>query len=166
MSKRIKLTKGKFAIVDDDDYSYLNRFKWYASESSEGANGLDWYATRRGGSRERDGFCVRMSDFLVSVPNGYRVFHRNKNTLDNRRVNLTAVPFYTSIHNQRKKKNTTSVYKGVCWNKNSKKWVSAVVSNKKRYWLGSFKSEKEAALAYNKKAEQLYGEFAYQNIVI
>lgn len=43
------------------------------------------------------------------------------------------------------------------------KWVSCIYANGKRKWLGSFKDEKKAALAYDIEATWLFGSFAYLN---
>jgi len=58
---------------------------------------------------------------------------------------------------------STSKYKGVHWYQMGNKWVSQVSKNSKRYYLGAFTCEKEAALAYNKKAKELFGEYANLN---
>jgi group I intron endonuclease len=73
-----------------------------------------------------------------------------------------------SITNQGKKNkfSATSKYVGVCWNRNKNKWQATIKKNKKCYNLGMFLSEEEAALAYNKKAIELYGENANINIIL
>jgi len=58
---------------------------------------------------------------------------------------------------------STSKYKGVCWSKRSGKWESKIICEGKGCYIGLFASEKEAALAYNKKALELNGEYAYLN---
>jgi hypothetical protein len=60
---------------------------------------------------------------------------------------------------------STSQYKGVSWNKKGRKWFAKIKKNSKVYHLGYFIDEKEAALAYNKKAFELNGEYAYLNKV-
>ena len=56
-------------------------------------------------------------------------------------------------------------YKGVYWDQSNKKYKTFITSEGKDYWIGRFKSEKEAALAYNKKAVELFGKFAKLNKV-
>ena len=59
----------------------------------------------------------------------------------------------------------TSKYKGVSFNKKRQKWSTEIMANKKKYFLGYFSSEKDAALAYNKKSEEINGKFAILNDV-
>lgn len=59
--------------------------------------------------------------------------------------------------------NSSSKYLGVSWDSNKKKWFSSICKNYKIIPLGRFDSEKDAALAYNKKAIELHGEFANLN---
>lgn len=67
--------------------------------------------------------------------------------------------------NRRGNKNTTSRYKGVYLQKKSGKWLSAIKKDGKKFFIGSFIFENEAALAYNKKAVELFGEYANLNII-
>ena len=60
-------------------------------------------------------------------------------------------------------RNNTSGYKGVMWRKNRQKWISKINKNKNRYYLGHFDCPIEAAKAYDKKAIELYGEYANLN---
>lgn len=89
------------------------------------------------------------------------VDHRNGNTLDNRRCNLrVCVQVNNSRNRSKSKKKYTSKYKGVYWNRG---WVSQIRVNYKAKYLGTFKSEEDAALAYNKAAVKYFGEFAKLN---
>ena len=60
-------------------------------------------------------------------------------------------------------RNAGSRYKGVCWHKRKKKWCVSICKSGKRAYLGPFDNETEAALAYDQKAKELFGEFAYLN---
>jgi len=68
-----------------------------------------------------------------------------------------------SAHNSPKKSFTTSIYKGV--HLKGSKWRARIHQNRVVYELGAFFDEKDAARAYNKKARELYGDLAYQNII-
>ena len=65
------------------------------------------------------------------------------------------------MRNQGPTKNSSSKYKGVSWNKANKRFLATISCDGKTYHLGTFKDEIEAAKAYDKKAKQLFEEFAY-----
>lgn len=159
--KQIRLTQGEFAIVDDEDFERLSKFKWHISK--RGNKRKHWYAERL--IREK-GKNIRfnMHRVLLDVPNGMEIDHRNGNGLDNRKCNLRIC---TRSQNQA---NSTahggsSKYKGVCWHRRDKIWESYIQPNGKMIYLGSFDSEVEAARAYNKAAVEHFGEFANINLI-
>jgi len=163
--KRIKLTQGKYAIVDDEDYPYLRKFNWIA-ECSNGSNIKEYYAARRITTCMGRGYLIGIEYFIMpSARNGgSKIVHKNYNSLDCRKENIEYRQNGVAVHNKRKTKiPKTSKYKGVHWNKINSNWVAKIGIDYKSLWLGVFQKEKNAAKAYNKKAKELYGEFAYQN---
>ncbi len=62
-----------------------------------------------------------------------------------------------------KENGKTSQYVGVYRNKRKQKWVAEIRKDRKRYFLGYYDSEKDAAKAYDKKAIELYGDKASTN---
>ena len=154
--KRIKL-KGtsKYAIIDSEDYKYLSRFRWIYN------GGV--FATLL---RDRIRYVlIPMSWFLMKAPRGgsYQICHKNKNDLDFRKNNLIVLFIGRKTHLARKRKFATSKYKGVSISRERKCWIAQISKDKKQYWIGCFKTEIEAGIAYNKKAKELYGGFAYRN---
>jgi hypothetical protein len=89
----IPLTKGKFAIVDDEDFERVAAFKWTASLESRATK---WYAVRWTRKHERGNarrVKVRLSHFVLgiapgSLEPGLVVDHLNDDGLDNRKSNL------------------------------------------------------------------------------
>lgn len=168
--KKIKLTFGKYALVDDEDYVYLSRFKWSAQRKDR-----DWYAITRFRTSEKSVMSmIYMHQFLIKIENCDCITFKNKNSLDYRKKNLFGVSKSVSLTRQRKRMkngyfNLTSKYKGVSgrrrknFKKGKKFWESRISKNGKTYYLGLFYSAREAAEAYNEKAKELYGQFAYQN---
>ena len=77
--KTLELTQGKVALVDDEDYESLSRFKWYAMHGSTGV----WYAVR---SVNRSTVC--MHAVIMKTPKGFHTDHLNGDGLDNQRSNL------------------------------------------------------------------------------
>jgi len=161
--KYIKLTQGKYAIVDDEDFEYLNQFKWYASK-----NRNTFYAKRNiylgGGSQNPKSTYEVMHRVILNISSKQKqVDHRNHNGLDNRRQNIRICTASENGQNRKSYKNTSSKYKGVSWHKKTKKWVAHITVNKKLLSLGYFKDEHNAARAYNNAAISHFGEYAYLN---
>ena len=92
-------------------------------------------------------------------PDNMVVDHINHDTLDNRRSNLRICTHKQNLANRKKHKLATSKYKGVRRINRKTPW-EAEISGK---YIGVFKTEKEAALAYNTKAKELFDQYAYLN---
>ena len=159
MSKTIELTRGKVALVDDEDFELVSRWRWVAMRNPKGGN---WYAIRR--DWEREGApTVYMHRVIIGARRGEHVDHRNGHGLDNRRANLrTASPQQNSM-NMRRKSNASSRYKGVSWNKSRSKWEVRIKADGKNLYLGRFADEEEAARSYDRAAVEHFGEFARTN---
>lgn len=91
--------------------------------------------------------------------------HINQIRDDNRWPNLRECTKSQNGANAEKNKNNTSGYKGVSWHKPTKKWLAKIRHKNKDFHLGCFKYPHEAAKAYNSKALELFGEFAYLNVI-
>lgn len=158
--KKIKLTKNKYAIVDDEDYPYLNRFNWHAAKK-----GNNYYAVMTKIKRKLGvDFGIYMHEFVINLNSYDCITFLNKNTLDYRKENLFGVSNGVKAARAKKRNGDhTSKYKGVCFRERTGLYEARITKNKKTYYLGSFKDEQKAAIAYNKKAKELYGKFAYQN---
>ena len=145
----LTLNKGK-VIVDKESIPKLQPYVWFIDEG---------YAR---GSVE--GVVVYMHRFLMQANDGDIIDHININSLDNRLCNLRLSCAGKNNHNKNKKENCTSKYYGVHKRKNGKFEVR-IRKDKVRYHVGTYNTEVEAALAYNKKAEELYGTFARLNVI-
>jgi hypothetical protein len=140
------------ALIDTDDVFIANSHKWCLS------NG---YA-----KSTINGKVVALHHVIIGViPSGMEVDHRNTNTLDNRRSNLRFATKSQNAANRPKPISNTSGYKGVSWDKRCKKWYTAIQYEGNGYFLGRFDDKLNAAMAYNEKAKELFGEFAYLNEV-
>lgn len=153
----IPLTQGLYALVDGEDYEELNRYKWCASKTSQ-----NYYASRR--IKQNNKITSQlMHRQILNNPKGMEIDHRNRCGLDNRKNNLRICSCSENHQNTTGKTNKTSIYKGVCWNKRHKQWYAQITHNQKTYYLGHFDNEVRVALAYDKKAKELQGEFICPN---
>jgi hypothetical protein len=149
----IPLTKGMVATVDAHDYARINRHRWYACKRGE-----KYYARRQEKRRY-----IYMHREICRAPAGMVVDHIDGNGLNNRNSNLRLCTVRQNMWNRRPT-GGRSVYKGVCRRVGRKKWAAQISRRGRRYHLGYFDSEIEAAKAYDKKARELFGEFAYLNL--
>lgn len=157
--KKIELTQGKFTIVDDEDFEELNKHKWHYAGG---------YARRNKRLENGKRKIVFMHRELMETPEGFETDHINGDRLDNRRSNLRIV---TKEENQRntKARKGVSRFKGVSYYKTKRHktgyWIARIQVDGKVKKLGYFKSEIEAAKAYNRAALKHYGEYARINEV-
>lgn len=151
---RIELTRGKFAIIDDDDYFWIKAWKWSCNDQG--------YARR---IRKVKGKCheVRMHRAIVAAPLGLDVDHIDGNRLNNRKSNLRLSTRSQNHFNRKPRQKTASGYKGVSWSKD--RWMVRVVIGGRSKNIGKFNCKHDAAEAYNAAASREYGEFAKLNII-
>jgi len=150
--KEIQLTQGKVALVDDEDYDWINGFKWHYTHFG--------YA----GHRTDIKTIVLMHRLILCAPKGMEVDHKNRDKLDNRRDNIRLCTRGQNNANRGVSRGS-SKYKGVFWETRSKRWRAEAAKDKVVYTVGRFRDEKEAALAYNKKTLELWGEYARTNVI-
>lgn len=154
--KKIPLTQGKVALVDDEDYGWLMAMgSWHASIKGSG-----WVAQKRHKGKIR-----RMHRIILDAPDHLHVDHINHQTLDNRRCNIRLCTRSQNLQNMRKKSEATSKYKGVDWCETRGRWRAQIKFDGKEIHLGYFANEGVAAKVYNKAAQQHFGEFAFLNDV-
>ncbi len=115
--------EGLFAIVDDDDFEYLNKYKW----SITGRVGYSKYAVSHIGDKN-----ITMHRFIMKAKKGEMIDHIDGDGLNNQKSNLR---FCTNSENQKNKKpkvGGTSKYLGVSLHSPNNKWVAKIVINKKQ----------------------------------
>ena len=156
----IALTRGKFAIVDAEDYERLSQYRWFCLSCQWG-----FYAARNSRKNESDKRrTILMHKEIVSAPDGFLIDHINNNSLDNRKSNLRPATPSQNICNRRlSKAGCYSQYRGVTWDKRKNKWMAHITHEKKSIFLGYFNSEIDAAHAYDQAAIKYHGEFARLN---
>ena len=157
--KIIPLTKGQNAIVDAVDYDFLNRWNWCAIRFKTSRS---FYAKRGLHSGES----ILMHRVILGCKPGEEGDHWNHNTLDNRRENLRKCTHEENQRNMKMRKDNTSGFKGIVWDKRTGKWAVRVgfKSAKNGYkWVGRFSSRQEAARAYDEAAKKYHKQFAHLN---
>lgn len=156
--RAIQLTQGKETWVDEELYDELNQLKWYYHK------GYAARTERSGGKR----VTVYMHRYIMKPPKDLVVDHINGDRLLNTKDNLRTC---TRAENNRNMRNTfsrkssklCSVFKGVYRAKGERKWSAQIRKNGRQIHIGYFLSEIDAALAYDKKAKEIFGEFASPN---
>lgn len=159
--KEIQLTRGMVAMVDDEDFKQLNQFKWKANPGHS-----TFYASRNIYVSKGKWRTEIMHRVIMGVTDSKKMIdHRDHNGLNNQKSNLRVCTNKQNIYNTKSRKNSTSKYLGVSWKPSIKRWHVMIQKDGKFKYLGVYKDEKLAALAYNKEAEILFGEFANLNVV-
>lgn len=153
--KEIILSRGQVAIVDDEDYEWLNQWKWYFVPDR--VNG--GYAVHFDKSI---GKLVSMHRVIMNHPQGLQVDHINGIKTDNRRSNLRLVTRTQNAQNVRKSKKTKNKYKGVV-QVSKTSWIAQITVNRVPIKVGLYKSPVWAARAYDRAARKYFGEFASTN---
>lgn len=149
----LSMSNTNLTVLIDDTDEWLRQWSWYCVEDRPGH-----YAIRRVSDS------IYLARFLLGVTDpAIEVDHKNGNTLDNRRTNLRLATRSQNACNAAPYKGGKSKFKGVSWHKSNKGWQACITKNSKRYYLGCYPTEIEAAQAYDSAAIELHGEFARLN---
>lgn len=157
--KRIPLTQGQFALVDDEDYDFLMKWKWYALK------GKNTFYAVRDIQIDKKKKTIWLHRVIMNIPEGMFTDHKDHDGCNNQRYNLRNCTKSQNNRNRKKVEGCSSKFKGSCWNKRAKSWFAYIKVGPKLKSLGYFKNEIEAALAYNIAAKELFKEFAELNEV-
>jgi hypothetical protein len=159
--KEVFLTRGYVALVDDEDYGNVMRYRWYVLKARKCRRTP--YATRKGKRGETP--IVSMHRHIL----GNRwpeIDHINGNGLDNRRSNLRPCNRSQNLANSRDRDRKWSHYRGVTFCEESGRWHAQLQYRGKHRHLGTFLCEEDAAAAYDLAARRYFGDFAVTNDVL
>ena len=157
--RRIKLTRGKYAIVDVDDFERLNKYKWHCTHYNYAKRAI--YKKYKKGRKKVE---IYMHKEVCPAPSGMVADHINRNSLDNRKANLRPATQKQNVWNRKFiRKGGKTRYNGIRWDKNREKWQVRLTVNGRRESFGYYADEIEAAKAYDRVVEKYRGEFAVLN---
>ena len=160
--KKINISTKKypntFTMVDDEDFEYLNQWKWLCS------NNLYVIKVFYNRKEQKKTFKL-MHREIMKIPKGMYTDHINHDTLDNRKCNLRICTNQENSFNSKLNKNNTSGYKGVSWEERRKKWRASINKNQKQIHSRYFDNELKAAKQYDIWAKELFKQFANFNVI-
>lgn len=164
--KEIKLTRGKVALVDDEDYEIVSQYKWSAVKGASST----WYARAYKPQTKKKSYLMMHRLIMNIQDNALHIDHINHDGLNNCKNNLRIATARQNQRNSRSRLGSTSNYLGIYLqtvkykNKTYNYWHSQIRGfNSEVIFLGTYKSEIEAARAYDEAAKKYHGEFANLN---
>ncbi len=160
--KKIKLSQGKYALVDDTDYEFLSQYKWSVSKTRKTFYAIKSLVINKKTNKRQTLIMHRM---IMNTPKDMHTDHINGNGLDNRRKNLRICTSMQNSWNSRTAKNNKSGYKGVCFIKYRNKYKAQICHNRKIVFLGYFTQKADAAIAYNNASKIFHGAFSNLNVI-
>lgn len=138
------------ALISLEDIEKVGQYRWCV-------NGKGYVCNRNMGY---------LHQFIKNPSEGMVVDHKNHNKLDNRRDNLRLCTQDDNCKNLSKASNNTSGYKGVSYDKGMDKYRAKIVCDGIVYYLDCHVDKISAARAYDRRAIELYGEYANTNFPI
>jgi hypothetical protein len=144
--------EGTECVVDDDVFEWASTKRWRINDSG--------YFVCGGGNNKK-----RLHRLIMNEPEGFDIDHVNGNKLDNLRSNLRICSRQENNYNRGVRSDNTTGFRGVWFDKRTGRFRCEIKKEGKKYSLGTYKTAAEAANAYNYKATELFGEFAWLNEV-
>ena len=157
--RKIALSRGLFALVDEADFDLVSRHKWHAHDGYDGKV----YAATWDGMKDGKRVRILMHRLIARTPDGLDTDHRDGDGLNNQRYNLRPATRAQNMWNRKPNKKGSSKHKGVGWHKQHQKWVASIQVSKVRSHLGLFDNEEDAAAAYQKRAAIEFGKYNHRS---
>ena len=159
----IKLPSGHDVLIDKEDKKSISEYKWFLFKDKHRNFYVRGYKT--GVTKPKRIFMHRL---ILNVKNGEFTDHINHDGLDNRKVNIRKCTSLQNQMNRRGNPNRLSKFKGVTKMPDrykNKPWLAQIRCRGKNYNLGMYATQEKAAVVYNKKASELFGEYAFLNVI-
>lgn len=160
-TRRIKLNNGKYAVVSKEDFEWLSEFQWHLS--NQGYVVSDRSLTINGQRRMSRAIVQRLAG--TKLARHIDIDHQDGDKLNNSRTNLRPATRQENVFNSKPRQGKFSQYKGVGWKADHRKWTARICRDGRLINLGYYDNELDAALAYDCAAIQLFGDFAWLNII-
>jgi hypothetical protein len=162
--KIIPLTQGKAAVVDDEDFSILSKYKWHYQKNNSRKTGYAIRHIRVGGRKGRClSFMMHREILGLQTGDAIQCDHIDGDGLNNRRGNLRKC---TQAQNQwnTPARNGREI-KGVYWEERHKSWKVSFRLNGKIKNFGRFKNKNDAINSYNEIVFKERGSYAKINVL-
>ncbi len=143
--------------MDDEDFDELSKYRWDAHKER-----FVWYATRYQKNGVREYTRVRMHRQIMGAVSE-QIDHKDGDGLNNQKRNLRFCTNSQNLMNSRTRKDNSSGFKGVTYHRKNKKWRTQLHLDGKSISAGCHATKEQAAMAYNRKAAELFGDFARLN---
>lgn len=150
---------GKCAIVDDDMYPELSRYKWHLDQKGYARHD---YSIPGGRGRTEH---WKMHRKIMGMPTGTMVDHINGNKLDNRKKNLRLCKTGQNRRNSKLNKNNSSGYRGVYFIPKRGTYLAHICVDGTKIEIATFKTKEEAAYVRDQVALQLCPDFTKLSIL-
>lgn len=150
-----------WTIVDESDYEWLMQWKWFAKKNRNGG----YYVYRNMHVSKGKATIVAMHTVIANRSGKDEVDHADRCGLNNSRLNLRPCDSWQNRANRIANRKSVTGFKGVFlrpWKKH-KRYEARIGFQRKTISLGYFVFSEEAARAYDRKAIELFGEFALLN---
>jgi hypothetical protein len=147
---KIPLSQGKFAKIDKEDYLKIQNLSWCINPQGYAI------ARPRGVGKQR---LINMQQVILGIIKGKEIDHINHDKTDNRKQNIRFCTRQQNTWNTSKSKGKSSLYRGIHWVHEKKRWYVRIRCNHKESFLGYYRDIKEAVEARRAMARKLYGEF-------
>jgi hypothetical protein len=153
MSKLIPLSRGAFAIVDDDDFEELSQYRWHLATTG--------YPRRDGGKVDGKKRIVSMHRQVLGLEHGdpRQGDHLDRNRLNCRRENLRICTPSENQCNKSFYSNNSSGFKGVSFNRIRENWQVHISAKGRRIGRGGFATAEDASEFYGLLVDMLHGSF-------
>jgi hypothetical protein len=153
---KIPLTRGLFAIVDEDDYERLMKHSWHAAKQPH-----NFYACRTVKVKGKKK-TIWMHREINRTPEWMKTDHIDCDGLNNRKENLRSVNHADNMINGRRNSPKKPKYRGVSWHKRTNRWIAQITVDYKNQWLGSYLNPEDARDAYQAARAKIRSEKIYK----